>query len=122
AAPGFLPSESAFRFTNSFPHEPVLTVPLPGLGKGIPIGDAAQGLCGGMIFTVRDLFEAGREPPADTTPPPPGSALYKYLVRRLFDSWDLPRGGLRYYQLQNSPDADVVWAFGRRSGIGRVTV
>jgi hypothetical protein len=122
AVKGFLPSESAFRFANAFPHQPVFTVRVPGLGKGIPIGDASRGLCGGMIFTVRDLFEAGREPPATTTPPRPDSPLYTYIVRRLFDSWDLPRGALRYYQLQNTPDTDVVWALGRRDGIGRITV
>ena len=122
AAEGFSPSESAFRFTNRFPHQPVITVRVPGLGRGIPIGDASRGLCGGMIFAVRDLFEAGREPPADITPPPAGSPLYRYIVRRLFASWNLPRGVLRYYQLQRTPDADVTRAVRRRAGIGRVTV
>jgi hypothetical protein len=122
AAKRFLPSTSAFQFTNNFPHEPVLTVPVPGLGKGIPIGDASQGLCGGMIYAVRDLFEAGRTPPPRNTPPPAGTPLYKYIVKRLIDSWDLPRGAVRYYQLQNAADADVVWALGRRPGIGRTTL
>jgi hypothetical protein len=118
----FLPSVSAFRFTNDFPHQPVVTVPIPGLGRGIPIGDASRGLCGGMTFAVRDLFEAGREPPADTTPPGADTPLCHYIVRRLFDSWDLPRGALRYYQLQTAPDTDAVWALGRRAGVGRSTV
>ena len=26
----------------------------------VPVGDAANGLCGGMAWTVRDLFEAGQ--------------------------------------------------------------
>ncbi|MDT3445925.1 MULTISPECIES: hypothetical protein [unclassified Pseudofrankia] len=121
-AKGFLPSESAFRFTNRFPHQPVITVRVPGVGRGIPIGDASRGLCGGMIFAVRDLFEAGREPPTDVTPPLPASPLYKYIVRRLLASWDLPRGALTYYRLQRTADADVVWALGRRAGIGRITV
>jgi len=122
AAKGFLPSESAFRFTNRFPHQPVLEVRVPGLGRGIPIGDASRGLCGGMIFTVRDLFEAGRECPADTTPPGPGSPLYAYIVRRLFASWNIPRGVLRYYELQRAADADAAGTLGRRAGIGRTTV
>ncbi|MBL7489608.1 hypothetical protein I6A60_05390 [Frankia sp. AgB1.9] len=121
-ASGFRPSTSAFQFTNDFPHQPVLAVRIPGLGKGIPIGDASRGLCGGMIFAVRDLFEARREPPPDTVPPGPGSPLYRYIVRRLFDSWDLPRGALRYYRLQATRDADVTWALGRRPGLGRITV
>ncbi|WP_045877020.1 hypothetical protein [Pseudofrankia sp. DC12] len=121
-ANGFRPRASALQFTNDFPHQPVLTVAIPGLGKRIPIGDASRGLCGGMIFTVRDLFEAGRKPPPDAAPPGPGSPLYRYIVRRLFDSWDLPRGGLRYYQLQATGDADVTWALGRRPGLGRITV
>jgi hypothetical protein len=75
-----------------------------------------------MTFTVRDFFEAGRRPPADTVPPPAGSPLYRYIVRRLFDSWDLPRGALRYYQLQRTGDVDVAWLFGRRPGVGRMTL
>ncbi|MBX6389919.1 MAG: hypothetical protein IRZ08_13140 [Frankia sp.] len=122
AVPGFLPSTSAFHFTNHFPHQPVLTIPFPGIPKGIPIGDARRGLCGGMIFAVRDMFEAGIKPPPDTTPPAQGTPLYRYLVRRLFDSWDLPRGGARYYQLMRAPDADIVWALGRRRGIGRISI
>lgn len=122
AVRGFLPSVSAFGFTNDFPHQPVLSIPLPSLGRGIPIGDASRGLCGGMIFAVRDLFEAGRRPPPGATPPGPDSPVYRYIVRRLFDSWDLPRGALRYYQLQATGDADVTWALGRRAGLGRITV
>lgn len=70
----------------------------------IGIGDASRGLCGGMIFAVRDLFEADIEPPLDPTPPRYGSPLYAYLVRRLFASFDLPRGVLRYYALMRAPD------------------
>ncbi|WP_238428062.1 hypothetical protein [Frankia nepalensis] len=119
---GFRPSECAFRFTNSFPRQPVLRARVMGLGSGIPIGDASRGLCGGMVFAVRDLFEAGRKPPSDATHPPPGSPLYRYLVRRLFQSWDLPRGVLRYYELQRAPDTDVVRKLRRRDGLGRITL
>jgi hypothetical protein len=104
AVPGFLPSARAFRFTNSFPAQPLLGVSLPGTPWGIGIGDASRGLCGGMIFAVRDLFESGIEPPPDTVPPCPGSPLYAYLVRRLFASFDLPRGVARYYGLMRGPD------------------
>jgi hypothetical protein len=104
--PGFRPSVSGFHFSNFFPHGPVLTVPLLGFG-GLPIGDAANGLCGGMAFSVRDLFTAGRPPPPDTVPPAYGSPLFRYLRRRLFHSFNLPHGPLRYFRWMNLPDADT---------------
>ncbi|CUU54958.1 hypothetical protein Ga0074812_10436 [Parafrankia irregularis] len=106
AVSNFQPSSHAFAFTNAFPRQPVLRVPVPGLGS-IPIGDASRGLCGGMIYAVRDMFEFGVAPPAVATPPDPDSPLYRYIVRRLFDSFDGPRGVLRYYRLMSSADADT---------------
>ncbi|MCK9895096.1 hypothetical protein [Frankia sp. AgB32] len=105
AVPGFLPSTRAFRFSNDFAAQPLLGVRAPGLPWGIGIGDASRGLCGGMIFAVRDLAEARLDPSPDPTPPARGSPLYAYLVRRLFDSFDLPRGVARYYGLMRGPDA-----------------
>jgi hypothetical protein len=67
----------------------------------VPIGDAANGLCGGMAYAVRDLFEADMPPPDITDPPPAGSPWFQYLVRRLLDSFDLPRGPLQYLELMN---------------------
>lgn len=103
--PGFQPSTHGFHFANAFPHGPVLRIRLPGIGQ-LPVGDAANGLCGGMVYTVRDLFHAHRPPPSDTTPPVGGSALYRYLVRRLFHSFHLPIGPLKYYQWMQLPDRD----------------
>ncbi|KQC40300.1 hypothetical protein [Frankia sp. ACN1ag] len=105
AVPGFLPSVSAFRFTNSFDVQPLLALRLPGLPWGLGIGDASRGLCGGMIFAVRDLFEAGLAVPPDVEPPRRGSPLYGYFVRRLLASFDLPRGVARYYGLMRAADA-----------------
>lgn len=119
--PGFLPSTSAFRFTNSFPKQPVLRIPVPGLGA-VPIGDASRGLCGGMIYTIRDLFEAGIAPPDSTSPPALGSPMYRYLVRRLFDSFDIPRGVYRYYRMMSGPDADVVRGVLVQRGVSRTSV
>jgi hypothetical protein len=84
----------------------VLSLPIPGFGP-IPIGNAANGLCGGMAFAVRDLFTAGKAPPPDTEPPPYGSPLFRYLVRRLFESFNLPVGPLRYFRRMNLPDGDT---------------
>jgi hypothetical protein len=121
AVEGFLPSLSAFRFTNSFPRQPVIRVPVPGLGA-VAVGDASRGLCGGMIYAVRDMFEAGAGPPAETSPPPLGSPLYRYIVRRLFDSFDLPRGVARYYQLMGTPDTDTERSAVTIRGAGRISV
>lgn len=115
AVPGFLPSTSAFRFTNSFAVQPLLRARAPALGWSLSLGDASRGLCGGMIFAVRDLFEAGMSPPSDEAPPRHGSPLYAYLVRRLFDSFDLPRGVARYHALMRGPDATLT--VGQRLGV-----
>jgi hypothetical protein len=101
---GFLPSTGGFRFPNNFPPQPLFRVPLAGL----PIGNAARGLCGGMVFAARDHFERGTPPPDDREPPELGSALFGYLVRRLFHSFDLPWGPLRYYRWMAAHDRAVM--------------
>jgi hypothetical protein len=85
--PGFAPSTNGFHFANSFPSVPLLTLNV--LGQNIPIGDAANGLCGGMVFAVRDFFESKISIWPDTTAPSSGT-LYDYIVIRLFDSFNLP--------------------------------
>jgi hypothetical protein len=108
--PGFLPSRNGLRFGNAFPRVPVLRVP----GTGIGVGNAADGLCGGMTFMVRDLFERGMEPPPDTSPPADGP-LFRYLVGRAMASFALPAGPARYALWMGLPDhrsflgAGVVW-------------
>lgn len=102
--PGFRPGTSGFRFANSYPHGPVLE-----LGGGqvrLGIGDAANGLCGGMVFAARDLFEAGIPPPLLAEPPARGSAMFRYIVRRLLQSFDLPGGPARYMAWMVLPTAD----------------
>ena len=117
--PGFKPSISGLHFGNLFPHAPVLRIPLPPFGC-LPVGDAAGGLCGGMIFAARDYYEAGLSPPVNTAPPPQGSPLFNYLVRRLFASFNLPGGPIKYFAWMNLPDRDrpgargVVWRTVRR--------
>jgi hypothetical protein len=96
--PGFLPSHSGLHFPNDFPSEPLLSIDV--LGQEIPIGDASNGLCGGMAFAVRDYFESGIPLPPDATVPSSG-VLFNYLVRRLFDSFNLPSGPLIYLGLMN---------------------
>ncbi|MDX6298537.1 MAG: hypothetical protein QOI51_2394 [Nocardioidaceae bacterium] len=95
---GFLPSASGFHFANSWPHQPDITVPLP--TGAVKIGDAANGLCGGMTYAVRDFFEASLPIPANVTNPPLHSPLYAFIVRRLFDSFDIPGGVMKYLSWQ----------------------
>ena len=77
----------------------------------IPIGDASNGLCGGMVFAARDYFEADRPTPDDPTAPGDGP-LFEYLSRRLFDSFALPLGPARYLGLMSPllPDGETVWS------------
>jgi hypothetical protein len=115
AVPGFLPSTSGFAFPNRFPRVPVRSIGIPGI-VSIPIGDASNGLCGGMAFAARDYFEARTSPP-DVGEPPGDGPLFDYLVDRLFDSFDLPLGPTRYLKLMSPhlPDGET---FLSRLGIG----
>jgi hypothetical protein len=115
---GFLPSRDAFAFTNAWPPGPAVTVPMPLRGAGIGIGNAAAGLCGGMIFAALDYWHARQPPPAAR--PEPGSPLQQYIVRRLIASWRIPAGVARYYQWMNLPDGDRdVTVLGRPLGRAR---
>src|SRR5215813_10101778 len=97
---GFLPSTSGLHFLNSFAHVPLETVEVPLLGLRVPIGDAANGLCGGMVYTVKDYFEHRQTPPPTKTPDQDG-VLHAVLGRRRFESWDIPRGIARYFYLMS---------------------
>jgi hypothetical protein len=101
--PGFLPSQDAFGFVNNWPAEPAVTVESP-LGR-LNLGDASNGLCGGMVFAVRDYLRAGRTPPEQQ--PAGGTPLFRFIVDRLITSWDIPRGVARYYQWMSAGDADT---------------
>jgi hypothetical protein len=103
---GFLPSTHGLHFDNSFPNEPAVKINL-GIAT-IPVGNAANGLCGGMVFTALDYWTQGSAPPPDTTPPASGTPLFDYLVRRLIDSWGLPTGPVTYFRLMSPalPDGD----------------
>lgn len=102
--PDFLPSTGGFRFSNSWPKVPVTTIPGP-FGR-IPIGSAANGLCGGMVFAARDYHEKGLRIPQVGKAPGKGP-LFDYVASRLIDSFELPEGPLRYYEWMNTPDGDT---------------
>ena len=111
--PGFRPSTRGLHFPNAFPHVPDHEIDLPD-GLTVPIGDAADGLSGGMAWTVRDLFETGLAPPAMTRPPGDGP-MFRYLADRLLDSLSLPFGPATYLKLMHPglPDGDLAMVRGR---------
>jgi hypothetical protein len=83
--PGFLPSTHGLHFANRFPPGP--TVRLGPLDpRWIGIGDASNGLCGGMAYLVRERFEAGQPILPDREVPANGSPLFQALVRRQVQS------------------------------------
>jgi hypothetical protein len=96
AVPDFLPTRNGFHFANRFPPGPTIRVgPLD--PRWIGVGDAKDGLCGGMAFTVRDLFEAGVAAPPDREPPANGSPRFKSIVRRQVQSLDWMRLPFRFW-------------------------
>jgi hypothetical protein len=93
---GFLPSVNGLHFANSWPPGPTIRFgPLD--PRIIGVGDASSGLCGGMCYTVRDLFEGGVVPPLDRTPPENGSPRFKSVVRRQVQSLDWLRLPIRFW-------------------------
>jgi hypothetical protein len=99
AVPGFLPSRHGFRFANRWPSGPTVTFG-PFDPRLLGIGGASAGPCGGMVTTVRDLFEAGIAPPPDREPPRNGSPRFRSIVRRQVESLDWLRVPLRFYDPQ----------------------
>jgi hypothetical protein len=128
---GFLPSTHGLHYPNDWPSVPVMSIPIrfDGLGQHlstvIPLGDASRGLCGGMVFAVRDLFEQRLVPPPDTENPPPGSPAFDYLCRRLLASLgDLDGGGygLRFLEWMLLPDRIPAPLPALRRGVADLTL
>jgi hypothetical protein len=106
----FRASTDGFAFTNAWPRQPALRLATP-FGR-LPLGNAANGLCGGMVFAALDFWHAGVAAP--TQRPGPDDPLYAFIVRRLVDSWHIPAGVLQYFQWMTLPDTDrVVTVLGR---------
>ena len=114
AVPGFIPSQHGFHFANRWPAGPTVTFG-PFDPRILGIGDASAGLCGGMVTTARDLFEAGIAIPADAEPPANGSPRSRAIVRRQVESLDWLRVPLRFYDLQAArPDPPTGWSMALR--------
>ena len=96
AVPRFLPSAQGLHFANGYAHGPTVTFgPLD--PRWVGIGDAANGLCGGMSFYVREKYKAGLPVPVDVEAPANGSALFKNIVRFQVRSLDLLRTPLHFW-------------------------
>lgn len=96
----FRPTTNGFHYPNAFPSEPIRTFRLGNIAT-LDIGDAANGLCGGMSFTVRDLFEADLRPPPEPAPPARGNSRFAYLVDRQIDSFASGVVPLRFFKLMD---------------------
>lgn len=107
--PGFLPSIAGFHFTNRWPSAPTMRFafrvpgPVP-VELELRIGDAANGLCGGMALATRDRWARGEAPPPDREPPAEGSALFREIVRRQIDSLELGVAVVRFYRAGAASD------------------
>lgn len=97
-----------------------MEVDVPLVGK-VPIGNASNGLCGGMVFTAFDIFTAHRGPPTDPMPAH-GTPLFKYIVHRLIDSWDIPEGVLKYFHWMSTPDRDTDMWIAKHRGVAWRTI
>jgi hypothetical protein len=94
--PGFLPSTHGLHFANRFPPGPTVRLgPLD--SRWIGIGDASNGLCGGMVTFVRERFEAGQPIVADREVPANGSPLFQALVRRQVKSLEWLRTPIHFW-------------------------
>ncbi|HYO44271.1 MAG TPA: hypothetical protein VES19_13830 [Candidatus Limnocylindrales bacterium] len=96
--PGFEPATNGFQFANAFPHSALKAFKLGNVAT-LDVGDAANGLCGGMSFSTADIHRAGLRPPPDTSPPASDTAAYRYIVDRQITSFDDGRVPLRFYSL-----------------------
>jgi hypothetical protein len=116
-----MPGVNGFRFTNNFPSAPAIRIDLGPAGT-VGLGDASQGVCGGMAFAVRDYFEAGVPVPETDQPPAESTALFNYITGRLIDSFNVPAGIAAYAEWMLLPSADLNLVIGKRAGTFSRTV
>jgi hypothetical protein len=104
----FRPSLHGFKFTNWWPAgTTALKVDLGITTLGI--GDASNGLCGGMVFAALDYYLAGMTVPQQTVAPAKeGVPLFDYFVSRLINSFDIPAFPARLFAIMapTYPDTD----------------
>jgi hypothetical protein len=104
---GFTPSTRGPLFANGpWPPGTALQLSIPGL-PAIPINATQMGLCGGMSFLTRDIFESGtpqlRGRIAADIPAP----LAQLVLRRLIDSFGGAGTVAKWLQFTRTPDHDT---------------
>lgn len=88
--PGFLPSKNAFKFINLWAD---FTYQIPWFEGNAVLsylfdGHAKSGLCGGMVYTVRDYFEKKQLiPQMVSNPNDADHPVTRYIIKRLFESF-----------------------------------
>lgn len=116
----FLPSRDGFRFDNHWDNVPYSLPPLRGTLLDKKYGNAANGLCGGMVLGALDYFVAKQEiPPARDAPRGEHDPLFIYLVNRLFDTFSIDSVSLLLKLMDPLyPDGDenVLSTFGLANG------
>ena len=123
-ASGFVPSQHGYKFTNHWGDVPYSLPPLKGSVLDYKYGNASNGLCGGMVDSARDFWKANKPIPSTTTPPPgEQSPLFDYIVKRLFDTFDVDDVSL-YLKYMNPayPDTDENVASSLGVADGRASV
>ncbi len=99
----FRPSRHGLHFVNRFEPGRVQRLLEP--------NNDVMGMCGGMSFVVRDLFDRRIDPPPDREPPARGSRRFRSLYRRQFESFDWFRLPLRFWVLAAlHPDQRTWWS------------
>jgi hypothetical protein len=116
--PGFLPSRNGWPFANDLRGNfPVVTLPVIG---AIASGNAGNGVCGGFVFTVRDLFEHVPRlvPNPRAAAPAQGSPTFGFLAARYLDSLGPTdyANAAKVIAWTQTPNHDVlfVWGLGHR--------
>lgn len=110
---GFLPSQNAPLFANSpWPPGTALTISVPGL-PAVSINATRMGLCGGMSFLTRDIFESGapqlRGRDSSRVPAP----VVSHLRNRLLHSFGGASVVMRWLWVTRAPDDDTgLWGHG----------
>jgi len=108
AVPGFLPSTNGLRFANRFPAQATIFFRVAGRTM-LRIGNAANGLCGGLCTVTRERFEAELPPWDESDPPTGGTPHFGELVRSQVRSFALGRVPIRFYNLSaGRPDTPNV--------------
>ena len=106
---GFLPSQNAPLFHNSpWPSGTALTVSVPGLPT-VSINATRMGLCGGMSFLTRDIFESGAPQlrGRDSTRVP--APVVAHLRNRLLQSFGSAPVVMRWLAVTRALDHDTLF-------------